>query len=70
MICIIDAVNTVALIYYIHLLGDHMDDSSYKVNNGLKMEVGGRKDKTDIIHELETHISVVLCTIEDYFLTS
>lgn len=48
-----------ALIYYIHLLGDHMDDSSYKVNNGLKMEVGGRKDKTDIIHELETHIAVV-----------
>ena len=47
-----------------------MDDSSYKVNNGLKMEVGGRKDKTDIIHELETHISVVLCTIADYFLTS
>lgn len=48
-----------ALIYYIHLLGDHMDDSSYKVNNGLKMEVGGRKDKTDIIHELEANIAIV-----------
>lgn len=48
-----------ALIYYIHLLGDHMDDTSYKVKNGLKMDVGGRKDKTDIIHELEKHIAVV-----------
>lgn len=48
-----------ALIYYIHLLGDHQDDTSYMVKNGLKMDVGGRKDKTDIIHELEANISVV-----------
>ena len=48
-----------ALIYYVHLLGDHMADSSYKVKNGLKMEVGGRKDNTDIVHELETHVEVI-----------
>lgn len=48
-----------ALIYYIHLLGDHMDDSSYKIKNGLKMDIGGRVDKEDIIHELLKHIEVV-----------
>ena len=48
-----------ALLYYTHVLGDHMDDTSYKVNNGLKMDAGGRKDKYDIIHELETHIAIV-----------
>ncbi len=40
------------MIYYIHILGDHMDDESWKVQNGLKMEVGGRIDKYDVIHEL------------------
>ena len=39
-------------LYYIHILGDHTDDSSYMIDNGLKMDVGGRKDKYDIIHEL------------------
>lgn len=48
-----------ALIYYIHILGDHMDDSSYMVKNGLKMDVGGRVDKEDIIHELLKHIEIV-----------
>lgn len=47
-----------ALIYYIHILGDHMDDSSYMINNGLKIDVGGRIDKQDIIHELLKHIEV------------
>lgn len=40
------------LLYYIHILGDHTDDTSYMIDNGLKMDVGGRKDKYDIIHEL------------------
>lgn len=40
------------LMYYIHILGDHKDDSSYKVSNGRKMDVGGRHDKEDIIHKL------------------
>jgi len=48
-----------ALIYYIHILGDHMDDKSYLTKNGLKMDVGGRIDKEDIIHELLKHIEVV-----------
>lgn len=40
------------LLYYIHILGDHEDDTSYKVSNGLKIDVGGRNDKEDIIHKL------------------
>jgi len=48
-----------ALVYYIHILGDHMDDSSYFVKNGLKMDVGGRVDREDIIHELLKHIEIV-----------
>ena len=41
-----------ATIYYIHVLGDLMDDKSYKVQNGLIMDPGGRIDKSDIIDEL------------------
>lgn len=48
-----------ALIYYIHILGDHIDDTSYQVKNGLKMDVGGRADREDIIHELLKHIENV-----------
>lgn len=48
-----------AMMYYIHILGDHMDDSSYMVKNGLKMDVGGRTDKEDIIHELLKHIEIL-----------
>ncbi len=48
-----------ALIYYIHILADHMDDKSYRQENGFKMDVGGRVDKEDIIHELLKHIEVV-----------
>lgn len=40
------------LLYYIHILGDHEDDASYKVSNGRKIDVGGRHDKEDIIHKL------------------
>ncbi len=40
------------LIYYVHILGDHMADESWKIQNGLKMQVGGRADKYDVIHEL------------------
>lgn len=40
------------LLYYIHILGDHEDDTSYMVSNGLKIDVGGRHDKEDIIHKL------------------
>ena len=42
------------LIYYIHILGDHMDDESLekRKQNGGKMDAGGRTDKYDVIHEL------------------
>lgn len=40
------------LLYYIHILGDHQSDKSYTVKNGLKIGVGGRHDKEDIIHKL------------------
>jgi len=40
------------LLYYIHILGDHLDDESYKISNGRKIDVGGRHDKGDMIHEL------------------
>lgn len=45
-----------ALVYYIHILGDHMDDTSYYVKNGLKIDVGGRVDEESIIDELLYHI--------------
>lgn len=40
------------LIYYVHILGDYMDDESYKIENGLKIDAGGRIDRNDIIHKL------------------
>ena len=40
------------LLYYIHILGDHEDDASYTISNGLKIDLGGRHDKEDIIHKL------------------
>lgn len=40
------------LLYYIHILGDHEDDASYQISNGLKIDIGGRHDKDDIIHKL------------------
>lgn len=48
-----------AVIYYIHVLGDLMDDESYKKNNGLIMDPGGRTDKIDIIDELLVHFKVL-----------
>ena len=40
------------LLYYIHILGDHEDDASYQISNGLKIDIGGRHDKEDIIHKV------------------
>jgi len=40
------------LLYYIHIIGDHQDDESYKISNGRKIDVGGRHDSQDIIHKL------------------
>ena len=48
-----------AVIYYTHILGDLMDDKSYKIQNGLIMDPGGRVDKADIIDELLKHFKVL-----------
>lgn len=47
-----------AIVYYIHVIGDHNEDSSYKVSE-LKMALGGRKDENDIIHELLKHSDIL-----------
>lgn len=47
------------LLYYVHILGDHIDDTSYKINNGLKIGVGGRTDQYDITHKLLDCIEIV-----------
>ena len=51
-----------ALIYYIHILVDVNDDKSYKTQNGLIMDPGGRIDKADIIDELLTHFSILFAS--------
>lgn len=48
-----------AVLYYVHILGDFMDDESYIIRNGQKMDAGGRRDKEDIIHELQKHFKVL-----------
>ena len=48
-----------AVIYYTHVLVDLMDDESYKVDNGLIIDPGGRSDKADIIDELLKHFKVL-----------
>ena len=47
------------LLYYIHILGDHEDDASYQISNGLKIDIGGRHDKEDIIHKLLDLFSIL-----------
>lgn len=48
-----------ALIYYIHVLGDLIADTSYKTQNGLIMDPGGRIDKYDVIDELLKHFKIL-----------
>ena len=62
-----------ATIYYIHILGDLLDDESWKIQNGLIMDPGGRIDKADIIDELLKHFKVLFAdqkhTFKYLFLT-
>ena len=51
-----------ALIYYIHILADLIDDKSYKTKNGLIMAPGGRNDNIDVIHELLLHFKTLFAT--------
>lgn len=39
------------LLYYTHIIGDHLEDKSYE-HNVLKIELGGRTDKIDVINDL------------------
>lgn len=48
-----------ATIYYIHVLGDLLDDESYTIQNGLIMDLGGRIYKADIIDELLKHFKIL-----------
>ncbi len=47
-----------ALIYYIHVLGDHIDDQEIKSAED-KIEFVGRLTKYDIVHELPYHFSIL-----------
>ena len=48
-----------AIIYYVHIIGDHFSDNSYIINNGLKIDIGGRTDKYDIVNELIRHLNIL-----------
>lgn len=47
-----------ALVYYVHIIGDHNEDKSYK-KTSLKMELGGRKDDESIIAEIQKHEKIL-----------
>lgn len=47
-----------ALIYYVHVLGDHIADKSKKKSE-LKIDFAGRVDNNDIVHELTMHLSIL-----------
>lgn len=47
-----------ALIYYIHVLGDRLADEKYYPNYVI-MELGGRPDEDDIVHELIKNIEIL-----------
>ena len=48
-----------AVIYYIHILGDHIVETDYQKMNSDMIGVGGRNDQYDIIHQLIYHFDVL-----------
>lgn len=48
-----------AVIYYIHILGDHMVETDFQKMNSDLMGVGGRNDQYDIIHQLIYHSDIL-----------
>lgn len=48
-----------AVIYYVHVLGDHTDEEDYNKRASDMIEVGGRSDNHDIIHHLIDHFEVL-----------
>lgn len=47
-----------AMVYYVHVIGDHLEDKSFKKSE-LKMNLGGSKDEQDIIMELQKHFAIL-----------
>lgn len=47
-----------ALIYYTHVIGDHIADKSINKSE-IKMDFAGRVDHKDIVHELTEHLSIL-----------
>ena len=57
-----------ALVYYVHLIGDQIENKKYN-NEGLEMPLGGRRDDYEITEELLKHIKVLFAsqvTSSDY----
>ncbi|MBR4457938.1 MAG: hypothetical protein IKS31_03155 [Clostridia bacterium] len=48
-----------AVIYYIHILGDHIAETDYQKMNQNLIGVGGRNDSFDILHQLIIHFDVL-----------
>lgn len=48
-----------AVIYYIHVLGDHIVETDYQKMNADLIGVGGRNDQYDIIHQLIYHFDIL-----------
>jgi len=58
--------NLSALIYYVHVLGDHIDDKTIKL--GDKMDFAGRNDKNSIARELEKHVKILFKSQKNSFM--
>ena len=57
-----------ALVYYVHLIGDQIENEKYN-EEGLIMPLGGRRDDYEITEELLKHIKILFAkqtTSEDY----
>lgn len=48
-----------ALIYYVHVIGDHIAETDYKKMYNDHIGLGGRNDQIDIIHQLQEHLEVI-----------
>lgn len=47
-----------ALVYYVHLIGDHIANKKFK-EEGFEMNLGGTRDGINIIEELEHHLEIL-----------
>ena len=51
-----------AVIYYIHVLADHIVETDYTKMNSDLIGVGGRNDQYDIIHQLIIHFDILFAS--------